>query len=83
MSSPITLAQQADDYAANREAAIAALPGLIAEREAAEAAWAERGGAVRMWNAREAVTRQHRHIDRMTREAKTHRLLADLAAFKR
>lgn len=75
--------QQAAAYEAALAKAQAALPGLIAEREAAEAAWVERGGAVRMWNAREAVTRQHRHIDRMTREAKTHRLLADLAAFKR
>lgn len=83
MSRPITLAQQAAHYAQAREAAIAALPALIAEREAAAAAWAERGGAVRMWNAREAVARQHRHIDRMTREAKTHALLVELSSYKR
>jgi len=83
MSHPITLTEQAAYYAQARDEAIAALPALIAQRDAAEAAWAERGGAVRMWNAREAVDRQHRHIDGMTREAKTHALLVKLAALKR
>lgn len=83
MSHPITLAEKAAYYAQTRDMAIAALPALIAEREAAEAAWAERGGAVQMWNAREAVARQHRHIDRMTREAKTHALLVGLSSYKR
>jgi hypothetical protein len=78
MSAPITLQEQAAAYAAKRDAAIAALPALIAERDAAEAAWCERGGSVRMWCARDAVERQHRHIGRMKREAATHALLLDL-----
>jgi hypothetical protein len=78
VSRPITLAQQAAHYAQAREAAVAALPALIAEREAAEADWAKAGGSVRMWCARDAVDRQHRHIARMTREANTHALLLDL-----
>lgn len=83
MSRPITLAEQAADYAAKRDAAIAALPALLAERDAAEAAWCDKGGAVRMWVARAAVDRHHRHIDAMRREAESHRRLADLAAFRR
>ena len=75
--------QQAAAYSAAYAKAVADLPGLIAEREAAEAAWAERGGAVRMWNAREAVTRQHRHIAEMLKQYETHRLLADVAAGRR
>jgi hypothetical protein len=78
MSHPITLQEQAWYYAAKRDAAIAALPVLIAERDAAEAAWCERGGSVRMWCARDAVERQHRHIGRMKREAATHALMLDL-----
>ena len=83
MSAPITLEQQAAHYAAALTRAKADLPALIAERDAAEAAWVERGGAVRMWCAREAVARQHRHVDRMRKEYETHRLLADLTAGRR
>jgi hypothetical protein len=80
MSAPITLQQQAAHYAAAFAKAKADLPALIAERDAAEAVWVERGGAVRMWCARDAVARQRRHIDRMRKEYETHRLLADLTA---
>lgn len=74
---------QAAAYEAALAKAKAALPGLIAEREAAEAAWAERGGAVRMWNAREAVGRHEKLLAQLRREVETHRLLADLVAGRR
>jgi hypothetical protein len=78
MSHPITLEQQAAYYAEKHRKAIADLPALIAERDAAEAAWCEKGGSVRMWLARDAVTAQYRFIDKMKREADTHALLLDL-----
>ena len=75
--------QQAAAYEAALAKAQAALPGLIAEREAAEAAWCERGGSVRMWNAREAVSRHEKLLTQLRREVQTHRLLADLVAGRR
>ena len=76
-------AEQAAAYEAALAKAQAALPALIAEREAAEAAWAERGGAVRMWCAREAVTSHEKLLARLRREVETHRLLADIVGGRR
>jgi hypothetical protein len=75
--------REAADYAEKLRAAVEALPGMIAEREAAEAAWCDKGGSVRMWVARAAVDRQHKHIDHLRRELSTHRMLADLSGGRR
>ena len=76
------LASKADELEAKRDAAIAALPALEAERDAAEAGWVD-GGVVRMWCARDAVERQQRSIDRLMREAAMYRRLSDIRNFAR
>lgn len=75
-----TFAEQADAYAAQLTRAVARLAVLERAKAEAEAAWCERGGSVRMWNARNAVDHQHRLIVRLRKEVETHRMLADLVA---